>query len=43
MSAFLALAWEFLCARTTSDDHLALFRTANNRPITGSPITGWRY
>lgn len=43
MTAFCHLLWEFLAARTNEDSHLALFRTASVRPITGSPITGWRF
>ncbi len=42
MTQFLHILAEFLCARTCNDGHLALVRTAHNRPITGNPITGWR-
>lgn len=42
MTTTLHLIWEFLCSRTTTDEHLALFRTAAVRPITGSPLTGWK-
>jgi hypothetical protein len=41
MEKTLHLIWEFLCSRTTTDDHLALFRTAATRPVTGHPVSGW--
>lgn len=43
MSPFLALLWEFLCSRDTDNAHLALFRIAKVRPITGDPVAGWRF
>ncbi len=43
MTAFLHVLWEHLCSRSNYDGHLCLTRTAQARPITGDPITGWRF
>lgn len=42
MTKTFHLIWEFLCSRDIDNNHLAMFRTAAVRPITGHPIAGWK-
>ena len=43
MSKFLRILASHLNAVTVNDEHFVLIRVAAVRPVTGHPVTGWKF